>query len=122
MRVVRDDEPRVARAERVQVLQHLLAVVEDTDSVDDQNEIKWPGQCPDERFILDVADKKREIRVGLAGLRDHSRAEVHANAEGRFQFGEQVARATSELEDSRALRNQKSQVEQVFTVEVCPAR
>ena len=66
--------------------------------------------------------QKRQIGMGLARLRDHSCAEIHANAERRLERGQQVAGAAAELEHAGAFRNQKLEIEQILAVEEGAAR
>ena len=117
MREIADDEPGLARAQAVQVLEHRLAVVERAEGVDHHDEVEWSGQRPDESGVLDVADEKRQIGMGLARLRDHALAEIHADAERRLERGEQIAGAASELEHAGAVGNQKLEIAQILMVE-----
>ena len=58
----------------------------------------------------------------LARLRDHSRAEIDADAIRGLQRGEQIAGAAAELEHAGALRDQKLQVEEVLVMKELRAR
>ena len=72
MREVSDDQPGFARAQRMQVLEQLLAIVERAQRVPDQDEVEWSRQCADEFGVLDVADEERKIRMRLAAPRRSS--------------------------------------------------
>src|SRR5262245_64126086 len=85
MREVADDEPGLARAQSMQVLEHGLAIVERAQGVDHHDGVERSRQGADEIGILDVADEERETGMSLARLRDHGGAEIHADAERRLK-------------------------------------
>src|SRR5262249_57010425 len=58
----------------------------------------------------------------LARLRDHAGAEIHADAERRFERGEKVAGAASELEHPGAFGNEELEIAQILLVEEGGAR
>ncbi len=58
MREMADDEPRLARAQGVQALEHGLAIVERAERVDHHDDVEWSGQRSDEGGVLDVADAR----------------------------------------------------------------
>ncbi len=122
VREVADHEARLARAQVVQVREHRLAIVERAERVDHHDDVERAGQGSHESAVLDVADQKREIGMSLARLRDHAGAEVHADAERRFERGEEVAGAASELEHAGAFGDEELQVEQILVVEEGGAR
>ena len=121
MREMADDEPRLARAQRVQRLEHALTVVERAERVDHHDDVERSRQRANERRILDVADQKREIGMSLARLLDHALAEIHADAERRRERGQEIAGAASELEHAGARGDQELEVEQILVVEKCRA-
>jgi hypothetical protein len=126
MRKIRDDQPRFARAEGVQVFEQLLAIVERSQRIPDQDEVEGPGQCPDECTVFDVSNKERKVGVSLTSLGDHQLAEIDADSERRLERGEQAAGAAAELKDPGAWRDEEFQIEAVLAVEerrlVAPAR
>jgi hypothetical protein len=122
VREVADDEACVARTQVTQVLEHRLAVVERTERVHHHDEVERPGQRADERGVLDVTDQEREIGMGLARLRDHSRAEIYTHPERRLECGQQVAGAASELEHACAFGNEELEIEQILIVKERAAR
>src|SRR5262249_3093175 len=65
----------------------------------------------------DIADQKREIGMRLARLRDHAGAEIHADAERRFERGEEVAGAASELEHAGAFGDEELEIAQILLME-----
>src|SRR5262245_48230090 len=58
----------------------------------------------------------------LARLRDHAGAEIHADAERRFERGEEVAGAASELEHAGAFWNEELEIAQILLMEEGGAR
>ena len=122
VREVADHEAGLARAQIVQVREHGLAIVERAQRVDHHDDVERPRQRPHESAVLDVADQKREIGMRLARLRDHAGAEVHADAERRFERGKEIAGAASELEHAGAFGDKKLQIEQILMVEEGGAR
>src|SRR5262249_26591458 len=84
--------------------------------VDHHNDVEGPRQGSQEVRIFDVADEKREIGMRLARLFDHGGAEIRAYAERRFERGEEIAGAASELEHPRAFGNEEFEIERVLGV------
>src|SRR5262245_34207818 len=58
----------------------------------------------------------------LARLRDHAGAEIHADAERRFERGEEVAGAAAELEHAGAFGDEELQIAQILLMEEGGAR
>src|SRR5258705_6492967 len=114
MRVIADDDPGSRAAKGMQVLEHLLAVVERPQSIDNQDDVERALQRPHEFRILDVADRECEIGIRPAGDIDHPRAQVDSDPLLGQQARQQMAGATTELENPCALWNEKFQVVQVF--------
>src|SRR5262249_14009790 len=79
-------------------------------------------QGANESGVLDIADQKRETGMRLARLRDHAGAEIHADAERRFERGEEVASAASELKHARAFADEELEITQILLVEEGGAR
>src|SRR5215510_9047281 len=117
MREVADDEPGLARAQSVQVLEHGLAVVERAQSVDHDDGVERSREGSDEIAVLDVADEERKTGVSPARLFDHTGAEIHADAERGFERGQEITGAAAELEHAGARGNQKLEVAQILVVE-----
>src|SRR5262249_60839714 len=92
----------LARGQIMQVGEHRLAIVERAQRVDDHDDVERARQGANESGVLDIADQKRETGMRLARLRDHAGAEIHADAERRFERGEEGASAASELKHARA--------------------
>src|SRR5262249_22264892 len=99
-----------------------LVIVERTEGVDHDDDVKRSAQGSHENGILDVADQEREIGISLARLADHARAEIHAHPERRLERGEEVAGATSELEHAGAFGDEELQIAQILLVEEGGAR
>ena len=122
MREVADHDAGLARAQIVQVREHRLAIVERAERVDHHDDVERAGQGANERGVLDVANQECEIGMRLACLRDHAGAEIHADAERRFERGEEVAGAAPELEHTRAFGNEELEIAQILLVEEGGAR
>jgi hypothetical protein len=55
--------------------------------------------------------------VESLSLADHGRAEIDANAIGRFQPRQDLTRATAEFEHTESLRDEETQISKVLLVE-----
>ena len=60
--------------------------------------------------------------MGFARLGDHAGAEIHTDPERWLERGKEIAGAASELEHTRAFRDEKLQIEEVLVVEERGAR
>src|SRR5262249_57020930 len=107
----------LARAQIVQAGERRLAIVERAERVDHHDDVERAGQGANESGVLDIADQKRETGMRLARLRDHAGAEIHADAERRFERGEEVASAASELKHARAFGDEELEITQILLVE-----
>src|SRR5262249_2787284 len=58
----------------------------------------------------------------LARLRDHAGAEIHPDAERRFERGEEVAGAASEFEHASAFGDEELEIAQILLMEEGGAR
>src|SRR5436190_23323343 len=122
MREITADEAGLAHAQRAQMLEHALAIVERAERIHNQDHIEWSGQLSYECAILDIADEEREMRMGPARYADHACAEIHADSIGRFQRSEQLAGPTPELEHAGALPNQEPEIKKILGMEKGGAR
>src|SRR4030081_3678717 len=114
MRVIADDDPGMRAAKRMQILEHLLAVIERPKSINNQDDVERALQRPHEFRIFDVAYHECEIGRRPAADSAHPRTQVDSEPRLRQQARQQMAGATTELENPCALRNEKFQVVQIF--------
>src|SRR3981189_2784307 len=114
MRVIAGDDPGMGAPKRMPILDNLLAVVERPKKSNNQDGVERALQRPHEFRILDVAYHECEIGIRPAGDIDHPRTQVDSEPLLGQQARQQMAGATTELENPCALRNQELQVVQVF--------
>src|SRR5258708_7757389 len=96
--------------------EHALAVVERAESDRHQDGIEWSGQFSDEGAILDIAEQKREIGMGLARLGNHALAEIDTHSVRRLESSKQFPGAASELQHSGTVPDQELEIEKVLGV------
>src|SRR5262249_60774046 len=90
--------------------------------VDHDDKVERPRQRAQESGVLDVAQDEGESGMGFARLGDHAGAEIHTDPERGLEGGKKIASAASELEHTRAFRDEKLQIEEVLVVEEHRAR
>src|SRR5215813_8149357 len=100
----------------MQIFEESLAIVESAERVGYQDHVERTRQRLDEGFIFDVSGDERKMRMKLSRLLDHSTAEIHADAKRRLEGGQKMPRAATQLQQPRALRDEKSQIGQVLFV------
>ena len=92
--------------EAVQSSQQCLHVGQVIDQVGQQNAI--------EPFVagklLGVGRDELQLRMALARQVDDRRAEIHADAAGGANCGQEIAQAAAEFQDTQARREQETEV------------
>ena len=116
MGVIGHNYARFTRALLMEQFECPLAIVEGTDSVTDQNDVKRARQRRDYCRTLRIANIKMAIRVQKRGLIDHGRADIEPNAETRLQCRQQATRSAPDFENARPRRDEKAQVAQILAM------
>jgi hypothetical protein len=100
----------------VQVVQSLLAVLDRSDRVGEQNDVEGTVERIEHYRILDVTDMEFEMWMPAASFVDHRRAEVDADAAAGVQSGEDVTGAAAEVEHALVGTDEEPQKAFIFFV------
>ena len=75
-----------------------MAIIDECERIDDQNDVKRPWKRTDEPGILGIADLEAQMRIRFARLRNHPLTEVYTKAEGRLECGQEMPGSAAELQ------------------------
>ena len=94
-------------AELMHQLEGGVDVLKHADGVGDDEVVERPLDLRQRLPIFGIADDELQVGVPLLCATDGGRAEIDADAVGRFQCGKQVAAAATKLQNALARRNQE---------------
>ena len=108
MGVIGDDEARLGIAQRMQLRQRLLEIIQEPDGVGHDDVVERSLERSNEGGVLDIAGD--ELERGVAGARhvDHALGKIDADAARGLEPSQQVAGRASELEHPRALADDEA--------------
>ena len=109
MREVTDHQPRIPRAQRMQLRDELLTILQRADRIEDEDVVERALQRFQRRGVFGIAFDEGEIGVALPRDPDVLAAEIYSDAMRWREARERVANAASDLEDatSRGIKNRR---------------